>query len=220
MQENKDYAADSSQASELGQEYSSGVSLHNSKLRNKLEKLAQWRIDPLFIEFSRDVREFRGGYATVSQAFLVPLSGRAVANESEHPMNEDPDSNVRSVQSPSVTKEAKDGQQGRDEGVTSWTADGGRDHTKGDGREDTVQDSGVSSPQSQSNTGGPRDDRQGKGDETGSGKGDETGSGMVNYDDGQAKEEKGEEKGEESTTHSNPKDRGRVNSLQSYRARG
>ena len=39
--------------------------------QDKLEKFGKWRIDPSRIEFSGDVREFRGGFASVSQAVLV-----------------------------------------------------------------------------------------------------------------------------------------------------
>ncbi|KAG8894608.1 hypothetical protein FRC01_012873, partial [Tulasnella sp. 417] len=41
-----------------------------TKLIDKLEKLAQWRLSPSSIEFPKTGPEFRGGYATVSRAFL------------------------------------------------------------------------------------------------------------------------------------------------------
>ncbi|KAG8921238.1 hypothetical protein FRC00_008943, partial [Tulasnella sp. 408] len=52
------------------------VSQPNGKLastikRDKLLKFERWRIDPLSIEFPADAREFRGGNAIVSQAFLT-----------------------------------------------------------------------------------------------------------------------------------------------------
>ncbi|KIO19629.1 hypothetical protein M407DRAFT_146345 [Tulasnella calospora MUT 4182] len=74
MQENKEHAPSPPYAPGSDQGDSSSVFLHSSKLRNKLEKLARWRIDPSLIAFSGDAREFRGGFATVSQAFLAPRS--------------------------------------------------------------------------------------------------------------------------------------------------
>ncbi|KAG9041364.1 hypothetical protein FS837_012368 [Tulasnella sp. UAMH 9824] len=57
--------------------------------RKRLEKLAPWRIDPSLIEFPADAREFRGGFATVSQGLLAPSSrGGEDANESKHLTNE------------------------------------------------------------------------------------------------------------------------------------
>ncbi|KAG8966830.1 hypothetical protein FRC05_002393 [Tulasnella sp. 425] len=46
----------------------------SAKLRAKLERLAQWRIDPSLIEFPGGASEFRGGHATVSRAFLASTS--------------------------------------------------------------------------------------------------------------------------------------------------
>ena len=50
--------------------------------REKLEKLKRWRIQHSLIEFSGDAREFRGGYATVSQAvLLIPSDVKAEKSE-------------------------------------------------------------------------------------------------------------------------------------------
>ena len=42
---------------------------------DKLDKLANWRIDPSSIEFPDGTREFSGGFATVSRGYLAPASG-------------------------------------------------------------------------------------------------------------------------------------------------
>ncbi|KAG9048879.1 hypothetical protein FS837_011788 [Tulasnella sp. UAMH 9824] len=47
----------------------------SNKLRQRLEKLEEWRIESSLIEFSDDPHEFHGGNAAVEQAFIwVPLS--------------------------------------------------------------------------------------------------------------------------------------------------
>ncbi|KAG8945711.1 hypothetical protein FRC04_000570 [Tulasnella sp. 424] len=56
------------------QENSSGRFRLNNKLKEKLDKLAPWRIDPSLIAFPEDSCEFHGGNAAVAQAFLASLS--------------------------------------------------------------------------------------------------------------------------------------------------
>ncbi|KAG8910128.1 hypothetical protein FRC00_008807, partial [Tulasnella sp. 408] len=46
----------------------------SAKLRDKLMKLAKWRIDPSLIEFQGDTPEFEGGHATVSRALFTSAS--------------------------------------------------------------------------------------------------------------------------------------------------
>ncbi|KAG8962812.1 hypothetical protein FRC05_005097, partial [Tulasnella sp. 425] len=70
MQANEIHEANA-QASESGQDPHPKFQL-SDKLRAKLENLAQWRLDPSLIEFPGDAQEFRGGFATVSQAHLAP----------------------------------------------------------------------------------------------------------------------------------------------------
>ncbi|KAG9050004.1 hypothetical protein FS837_008184 [Tulasnella sp. UAMH 9824] len=99
MQVNENNAADPSQASAPNQGDSPYVFLHSSKLRNKLEKLAQWRIDPSLIEIPGDAREFHGGFATVSQAFLAsPPKDDRGTNESERTTDERPDADAGDAQ--------------------------------------------------------------------------------------------------------------------------
>ncbi|KIO20490.1 hypothetical protein M407DRAFT_29897 [Tulasnella calospora MUT 4182] len=131
MQQIKDHdcAADPSQGS--GQGVSSSVFLHSSKLRNKLEKLAQWRIDPSLIDFPENSREFRGGYATVSEAFLAsPSSAQGAGNESEHTTDRHPDSDAHNLQSQSKTQEPEDDQRGENERSGSHITDGEDDQAK------------------------------------------------------------------------------------------
>ncbi|KIO23333.1 hypothetical protein M407DRAFT_27181 [Tulasnella calospora MUT 4182] len=52
----------------------SSTSQLSFKLRDQLDRLAQWRIDPSSIKFPKDACEFRGGHSTTSRAFLVPTS--------------------------------------------------------------------------------------------------------------------------------------------------
>ncbi|KIO32687.1 hypothetical protein M407DRAFT_18447 [Tulasnella calospora MUT 4182] len=44
----------------------------SANTRNKLEKLARWRIESSAIKFIKGGLEFHGGYGTVSRAFLAP----------------------------------------------------------------------------------------------------------------------------------------------------
>ncbi|KAG9012695.1 hypothetical protein FRB90_006533 [Tulasnella sp. 427] len=56
------------------------------KLKDKIEKLAKWRIDRARIDIPHDVQEIRGGHATVARCFLAPLpsgSGESKGEE-EH----------------------------------------------------------------------------------------------------------------------------------------
>ncbi|KIO25821.1 hypothetical protein M407DRAFT_24875 [Tulasnella calospora MUT 4182] len=134
VQQDKDHG---SAADPSGQGNSSSVLLHSSKLRNKLEKLAQWRIDPSLIDFSENAREFRGGYATVSEAFLASSSSAEGAeNGAEQTTDRHPDSDARNLQSQSDTQENKDDQGGENERSSGDITDGEND------REKDEQDSG------------------------------------------------------------------------------
>ncbi|KAG8959915.1 hypothetical protein FRC05_007214, partial [Tulasnella sp. 425] len=63
---------------------SSGASPPSAKLREKLNKLANQRIDLSAVEFVNGAPELRGGYATVSRALLVsPSSGHDITNQSD-----------------------------------------------------------------------------------------------------------------------------------------
>ncbi|KAG8909710.1 hypothetical protein FRC01_006775 [Tulasnella sp. 417] len=152
MQENKDgnHAADPLKGSDSGPRDSSSAFLHNSKLRNKLNKLARWRIDPSLIEFPEDAREFRGGFATVSRAFLAP-SPRAheVGIESAPTEDEHPDPAAGNLQPRSDTQERKDDQQGKDEESDRGTTGDGEDHGEADkGKESGTHEKRVNSPTS------------------------------------------------------------------------
>ncbi|KIO16267.1 hypothetical protein M407DRAFT_247027 [Tulasnella calospora MUT 4182] len=46
----------------------------NPKLRDKINRLARWRIDHSLVEFPAQPCQFHGGHATVSRAFLAPTS--------------------------------------------------------------------------------------------------------------------------------------------------
>ncbi|KIO20488.1 hypothetical protein M407DRAFT_29895 [Tulasnella calospora MUT 4182] len=131
MQQNKDRgsAADPSQKSD--QECSSILFLYSSKLRTKLEKLAEWRINPSLIDFPENAREFRGGYATVSEAFLAsPSSAEGAGNESEHTTDGHPDPDAHNLQSESKPQEPEDDQRGENERSSSDMTDGENDREK------------------------------------------------------------------------------------------
>ncbi|KAG8918980.1 hypothetical protein FRC01_001549 [Tulasnella sp. 417] len=131
MEETRDHAADPSHAS---------VILHSSKLRKKLDKLAQWRIDPAIIEFSQDAREFRGGFATVLQALLAsPYRGVDHAKERS--------SKAPNFQLDDDTQESGDGDQGKEGGEDALATDGGNDHIQAERRAvDETTDDQVSMP--------------------------------------------------------------------------
>ncbi|KAG8932152.1 hypothetical protein FRC01_000200, partial [Tulasnella sp. 417] len=96
--------------------------------QNKLEKLARWRIDPSLIEFPTGTREFRGGFATVSQAFLASASSSArVGKGFEETTPEHANSNPPNLESQSDSEEGKDGQRGGAEEDVSCAADGEKD---------------------------------------------------------------------------------------------
>ncbi|KIO18076.1 hypothetical protein M407DRAFT_32246 [Tulasnella calospora MUT 4182] len=116
MQEEENYAAKSSQVSGSGEGDPLSASMHGSRLRYKLEKLARWRIDPSLIEFPEDAREFH------------------VANESKHVTDKSSASDGRNTHSPSDIQEPEDDQQGKDEGAESGTANGDNDHNREGGR--------------------------------------------------------------------------------------
>ncbi|KIO33117.1 hypothetical protein M407DRAFT_17982 [Tulasnella calospora MUT 4182] len=65
--ESRDADLHRSPTSDLG---SPGSFQPEPKLREKIEKLAKWRIDPSLIEFPGDAFELHGGHATVSRALL------------------------------------------------------------------------------------------------------------------------------------------------------
>ncbi|KAG8910401.1 hypothetical protein FRC01_006350, partial [Tulasnella sp. 417] len=95
--------------------------------RNKLDKLAQWRIDPSLIEFPPDAREFRGGFATVLQGLLA------------FPPGAEDDANERGSKSPnpqphSDTQETGDEVRAKDKAEDGPTARGENDHAQGEGR--------------------------------------------------------------------------------------
>ncbi|KIO27382.1 hypothetical protein M407DRAFT_23433 [Tulasnella calospora MUT 4182] len=137
MEKEENYAAKPSQVSGSGEGDPPCASMPaaGSRLRHKLEKLARWQIDPSLIEFPKDAREFRGGYAIVSQAVLAsPSNVEGVTHESERVTDESPGSDDRNPYSHSDTQEPKDDQQGKDEGAESGTADSDNDHSKEEGR--------------------------------------------------------------------------------------
>ncbi|KAG9050007.1 hypothetical protein FS837_008187 [Tulasnella sp. UAMH 9824] len=118
MQGMGDYVADLSklQLSESG--------LGDSPSRNKLEKLAQWRINPSLIKFPQDAREFHGGFATVSQGLLTPsLRSGGTANKSEQITDEHSGSKDRNLLS--VIQKRGEGDQGGDEEADGRT---GKEH--------------------------------------------------------------------------------------------
>ncbi|KIO22414.1 hypothetical protein M407DRAFT_28062, partial [Tulasnella calospora MUT 4182] len=191
----QEYAPTPFQACGSDQGDSSSVFLHSSKLRNKLEKVARWRIDPSLIDFSRDAREFRGGFATVSQAFFaLRPSTEGVANEFKHAL-ERLDSKARSLQALSDTQESRDREQGGDDGQGSHTVNDGNDQTEEGGKKpnndeeqkahlqpstpglgdeatpskvtrDEGPDSGDRNPHPQSNAHEPEGDKQGQSEPT------------------------------------------------------
>ncbi|KIO17474.1 hypothetical protein M407DRAFT_32861 [Tulasnella calospora MUT 4182] len=127
MQQDKDHGSAADPSQEFGQGSSSSVLLHSSKLRTKLEKLAQWRIDPSLIDFPENAREFRGGYATVSEALLASSSGaEGAGNGPEHTTDGHPDSDTRNLQS----QEPEDDQRGQNERSGSHITDGENDQAK------------------------------------------------------------------------------------------
>ncbi|KAG9041362.1 hypothetical protein FS837_012366 [Tulasnella sp. UAMH 9824] len=121
MQENADYTSDPSQS---GQDDSPNIFLHSSKLRKRLEKLAQWRINPSLIEFPVDAREFRGGFATVSQGFLASSSRtEGGANESKHLTDEPPSLADVDSQPDEGLQQPQPRTEGKNEDVRSRKAD-------------------------------------------------------------------------------------------------
>ncbi|KAG8921275.1 hypothetical protein FRC01_000325 [Tulasnella sp. 417] len=121
MEESKEHTADAPHASRSGQGDSQTVMLHSSKLRKKLDRLAQWRIDPSLIEFPPDAREFRGGFATVLQGLLASPS-----------LTED-DANERGSKAP-IPQSHNDTEEHREEAEEGPTAGGEDDHTQGERR--------------------------------------------------------------------------------------
>ncbi|KAG8916716.1 hypothetical protein FRC01_002900 [Tulasnella sp. 417] len=160
MQENKASAADPPQVPESGQD-SSSTFLPSSKLvrsvctsrsisidssrhplsqQGKLEKLADWRIDPSWIEFPEDTREFRGGFATVSQGLLAPASlPEGDESESEHTTSQPPSSESGNPEPAKDTQEPRDDHKGKDKGVDVPTADGDNDGTEGEEKKDNEE---------------------------------------------------------------------------------
>ncbi|KIO29011.1 hypothetical protein M407DRAFT_21910 [Tulasnella calospora MUT 4182] len=70
MQDNEHNPADTIRAPGSDHEDPSGKVQLSANTTRRLEKLAQWRIDPSFIKFPEGAPEFEGGYATVSRALL------------------------------------------------------------------------------------------------------------------------------------------------------
>ncbi|KIO19638.1 hypothetical protein M407DRAFT_30709 [Tulasnella calospora MUT 4182] len=151
MQENKEHAPSPPQAPGSDQGDSHSVFLQSFKLRNKLEKLARWRIDPSLIAFSGDAREFRGGFATVSQAFLAPRSSaEGVANKSKH-STERLDLNARNLQALSDTQRPRDDEKGGDDGQDRHPVKDGNDRTEEEGEKKLNDDEEQRSPPQNSN---------------------------------------------------------------------
>lgn len=71
MQVSQSDNADSAESSSSQREDTRSRFQLSAKLQDKLEKFAQWRIDPSLIRFPGEAAEFRGGYATVSRALLA-----------------------------------------------------------------------------------------------------------------------------------------------------
>ncbi|KIO20487.1 hypothetical protein M407DRAFT_29894, partial [Tulasnella calospora MUT 4182] len=90
--------------------------------------LAQWRIDPSLIDFPENSREFRGGYATVSEALLASSSTvEGAGDESEHTTDKHPDSDA---QSQGNTQEPHHDQPGENERSGSHITGGENDQAK------------------------------------------------------------------------------------------
>ncbi|KAG8921277.1 hypothetical protein FRC01_000327, partial [Tulasnella sp. 417] len=119
MHQDKSDAADPSQPSEASPGDSPSAVPHSAKLRTKLEKLARWRIDPSLIDFPENSREFRGRYATVSQAFLTSPSkdSEGGANESEDTTDESLGSNAGNLPSHDDNQEHQDAQKVKGRGM-------------------------------------------------------------------------------------------------------
>ncbi|KAG9029249.1 hypothetical protein FS837_003603, partial [Tulasnella sp. UAMH 9824] len=99
----------------------------NAKLRNKLQNLARWRIDPSLIEFTESNLEIRGGNAIVSQAFLVlPPEPRGGVKESKQFINDGPGSDG---QNPQLKEREKEGH-GREAKQGVKDKDKGEDQTR------------------------------------------------------------------------------------------
>ncbi|KAG8932153.1 hypothetical protein FRC01_000201 [Tulasnella sp. 417] len=147
MQANTDgnHAADPPKVSDSGLGDSPSAFLLNSKLRNKLAKLARWRRDPSLIEFHEDTPEFRGGFATVSRAFLTLFpNDNEVGDESEHTADERPDPDAGNPSSGDLdalsqreTGEHGDNHTDKDEGTDSRLVDGDNEKTNQKGREES-----------------------------------------------------------------------------------
>ncbi|KIO22979.1 hypothetical protein M407DRAFT_27548 [Tulasnella calospora MUT 4182] len=147
MQENKEHAPSPPQAPGSDQGDSTSVFLQSFKLRTKLEKLARWRIDPSLIAFSGDAREFRGGFATVSQAFLAPRSStEGVANKSKH-STERLDLNARNLRALRDTQRPRDDEKGGDDGQDRHPVKDGNDRTEEEGEKKLNDDEEQRSPQ-------------------------------------------------------------------------
>ncbi|KAG9050005.1 hypothetical protein FS837_008185 [Tulasnella sp. UAMH 9824] len=142
MQENGNGVADPSPASAPGQDDTPSVFFHSAKLRNKLEKLAQWRVDPSLIEFPPDSREFTGGFATVSQGLWAsnPSPAEDRTNKSEHTTNEHLSSEAGRLHSDKDPQESEEDHQGKDEEADGRAIDCNNDQTNGEERKDNDQE--------------------------------------------------------------------------------
>ncbi|KAG8932155.1 hypothetical protein FRC01_000203 [Tulasnella sp. 417] len=137
MEENKKDVYDTSQVSGAGRlgGDSPSVFLLSTKIQSKLKRLARWRIDPSLIEFPADLREFRGGFATVLQAFLTSDStAEGPGSGFEHTTDEHGNSSERNPQSQSDTQEYEDDQQRRDEEKVGDAVEYDKDHAPEDRR--------------------------------------------------------------------------------------
>ncbi|KAG8928715.1 hypothetical protein FRC01_005510 [Tulasnella sp. 417] len=141
MSENKDPPTDPSQVSESDQGDSESGFLQSSKLRDKLEKLSKWRIDPSLIEFPEDTPEFRGGYATVSRGLLGSQpSIEEPLHEAQSTTGDHPNSDASDPQPKSDTQEPENGRSGRVDGADGQPADGDDDLTTQEGRNENNDD--------------------------------------------------------------------------------
>ncbi|KAG9027661.1 hypothetical protein FS837_004196 [Tulasnella sp. UAMH 9824] len=147
MQGNKDHSEDRSQMRGPGKESSPSGFPHSYKLRNKLEKLVQWRIHPSLIEFPQDTREFCGGFAKVSQGVLTaPSRAAGVAIESEQGNGEEQSSEAARPQSNNITQETSEQDQHKHEEADGRTAGGDKDEANGEARK---EDDGEQNPHEQ-----------------------------------------------------------------------
>ncbi|KAG9050006.1 hypothetical protein FS837_008186 [Tulasnella sp. UAMH 9824] len=141
MQQQRNNVADPSQVFTSGQDDYPSVLLHSSKLRNKLEKLAQWRIDPSLIEFPQNAPEFFGGFAKVSQGLLAssPRAEEGV-NKSEQTADEHLSPDDAKSRFEKDHQEPGDNQRDKGDEADGLTADADIAETSGEGRSDNDEE--------------------------------------------------------------------------------